>query len=255
MESNNPIPESNFLFFIAAREGMDLSTRDKRNVYMLAISSIAICLFHSFAILWVIELHVSYMIISIIIQVFVFILLLLVNRMFFLFYIKNYQAKALLLFVYSTIYLALSFWVIPLPFEITFLMPEILAKQEDYSALKLFAAYSKVINHLNLYELKARQDYRLLVSGLAAIFSFLPLTVHILIQKNTKSLSEEQSENLRLELEQKIYAKRLEYNKLFDPYTGDNSLFDDETPVDRQKRAEELSNDIFLMTQNLHRLS
>lgn len=257
----NQNQEQNIISFIVGQEYKSASTRENRNFLTLALLSIVIALYHSLAIAFLIQLHIDQLLISIIVFLLCFVLIILFNRIYFVFKNRNSNGSMLLTTIYILFYLILSFTVIPQIFSYYYLLDEILKLTTGDSALKHFSALVKVHQKLNLSERKSLNDFSLLIQGLSLLFSILGAIVHHFINLNSKNEAEIQSEQLRKSLEFELLQKKQQYASLFnqtpriknnkdDPFADDSDL----TQEDLTSKKEHLLKEILHLQDTLNNI-
>lgn len=216
---SSPIQNQNInkglLFYLSGAENKLVSTVEKRTVAMLAICSVASATVYALAFGWIVESKSSFLVLSIIVGFLVFTCLLLLNRMTFLFHAKNSKGTVLVAIGFIMVYLILSFWIIPEPMTYYFLQTEILKTKTSDSAVAEFAAMLKVIDSLEVNELRALKQYKLLCSGISFVFSLMPLLVNYLIYRNANNEIVLKQEYLRRQIEDLILSKKMQYSALF----------------------------------------
>lgn len=262
-EQNQEQKNVSIVSFIVGQEHKSNSIGANRDYLTLASISIIIALFHSLAIGFIIQLHIDQLMISMVVFLLCFVLIVLFNRVYFVF--KNKQAKGsiLLTFIYVLFYLMLSFTVVPQVFKYYYLLDEVLKVTTGDSPLKHFSALVKVNQKLSLNERKSLNDFSLLSEGLSTLFSMLGAIVCHFIHANTKNETEIQSETLRKKLEQELLLKKQEYAYLFsteskrvksskdDPFAQDDPTESDE---DLNARKAELLTEIIHLQQTINNI-
>jgi hypothetical protein len=238
--------------FIVGQEHKSTSKRENRNYLTLALLSIVTALFHSLAIAFLIELHIDQLIISLVIFLFCFVLIVLFNRIYFVFKKSNAKGSMLMVAIYLLFYLVLSFMVSPQIFKYYYLQEEIMQTKAGESALKLFSALIRVEQKLTINEKKSLNDFTLLIEGLSLLFSMLGAIVHHFINLNSKNEAEMQSEQLLKNLEIELLQKKEQYANLFSgdgikiKPNNDNPFAEEDTTTESiEEQRDKLLHEIF----------
>lgn len=254
--------EQSIVSFLVGQENKSSSIRENRNYLTLALLSVVIALFHSLAIAFLIQLHIDQLMISIVVFLMCFVLIILFNRIYFVFKNKHSKGSMLLTFIHVLFYLVLSFTVVPQIFSYYYLLDEILKVTTGDSALKHFSALVKVQQKLSLTERKSLKDFSFLTQGLSTLFSTIGAIVHHFINVNCKNVTEIQTETLRKNLKQELLLKKQEYANLFNkpPKTRNNKEdpFAEDEHEDSQEdlsiRKAQLLNEIIHLEQTINNI-
>ncbi len=222
-------------FYLSGAENKLVSTREKRTVVMLAVCSVGSATIYALAFGWIVESKSSFLVLSITVAVLVFACLLMLNRLSFLFHTKNSKVSVFIGIGFTIIYLTLSFWIIPQPMTYYFLQPEILKTRTSDTAVADFGAMLQVIESLNVNELRALKQYKLLCSGIAFVFSMMPLLVNYLIYRNENNEIELKQDYMRKGIEDLILAKKMQYSALFSTEETPKNNSDDPFALEEEK--------------------
>lgn len=244
--------DKSFMQFVTGYDHCgNISIRGQRLMTLLGSSSIAIAIVYSLAIGTYFELHLNLILVSILLGGIVACLIILFNRYFFLFFRKNHRGRTALVLIYLTFNAIISFGAVSRPLVYLHMRNETIDSlgQSFGSPLMNFAALEKATNRLTLEQKQALDSFKLTASGLAFLFSLLPLLVHIQIINKEGEHFGFSRESLREELERTLLEKKAQYARIYSvtpakPKSDDPFAEEEEGQDNIEQRKEALLKEI-----------